>query len=307
MKSTRNAYGEWLVEKGADKDIVVVDADLAGSTKTAMFAKEYPERFFDVGIAEQNLVTFSAGLALGGKTVFASSFAYFITGRAWDQIRNVVAHDKLNVHMVASHGGLHCASDGASHQSLEELAIMRVMPNMKVIVPCDAEETRHALDALMTVKGPSYMRLRRENEHILEKNYEFEIGKAATMREGKDISIIATGSMVYYSLEAAKILAEKGVDAEVVNIHSIKPLDEEAIVETAKKTGIVLTVEQHQLVGGLGGAVSEVLSEKHPTKVKRMGVKDTFSETSRTYYEQLVHHGLTAEDITSTVLELLNK
>lgn len=307
MKSTRNAYGEWLVKNGENKDIVVVDADLAGSTKTAMFAKEYPERFFDVGIAEQNLITFSGGLALGGKTVFASSFAYFITGRAWDQIRNVVAHDKLNVHMVASHGGLHCASDGASHQSLEELAIIRVMPNMKVIVPCDAEETQNALDALLTEKGPSYMRLRRENEQILEKNYEFKLGKAATMREGKDISIIATGSMVHYSLEAAMILAEKGVEAEVINIHTLKPLDEEAIVKSAKKTGVVLTVEQHQLIGGLGGAVSEVLSEKHPTKVKRMGVNDTFSETARTYNELLVHHGLTAEDIASSALKLVNK
>ncbi len=307
MSATRNAYGEWLVKNGDDKNIVVVDADLAGSTKTAMFAKEYPERFFDVGIAEQNLITFSAGLALGGKHAFASTFAYFATSRAWDQIRNVVAHDKLNVSIVASHGGVHCASDGATHQSIEDLAIMRVIPNMRVIVPCDAEETKHALDALTKSPGPSFMRLRREKEAILEKNYKFELGKAATMREGSDISIIATGSMVHFSLEAAKLLAEKGIDAEVINIHTIKPLDEEAIIKTAKKTGVVLTVEQHQLAGGLGGAVSEVLSENHPTLVKRMGVTDRFSETARTYVELLVHHGLMPEDISATAQSLIEK
>lgn len=307
MSATRNAYGEWLVENGDDKNIVVVDADLAGSTKTAMFAKEYPERFFDVGIAEQNLITFAGGLALGGKHAFASTFAYFATARAWDQIRNVVAHDKLNVSIVTSHGGLHCASDGATHQSIEDLAIMRVIPNMRVIVPCDAEETKHALDALTKSHGPTFMRLRREKEAILEKNYEFKIGKAATMREGKDISIIATGSMVHFSLEAAKLLAEKGIDAEVINMHTIKPLDEDAIIKTAKKTGVVLTVEQHQLAGGLGGAVSEVLSENHPTLVKRMGVNDRFSETARTYVELLVHHGLMPEDISATAQSLIKK
>lgn len=297
MSATRNAYGEWLVENGDNKDIVVVDADLSGSTKTNGFAAKYKERFFDVGIAEQNLITFAGGLALGGKHAFASTFAYFATARAWDQIRNVVAHDKLNVSIVTSHGGLHCASDGATHQALEDIAIMRVIPNMRVILPCDAEETKNALDALMGSPGPSYMRLRREKEAILEKNYKFELGKAATMREGKDISIIATGSMVHFSLEAAKLLAEKGIDAEVINIHTIKPLDEETIIKTAKKTEVVLVVEQHQLAGGLGGAVSEVLSENHPTLVKRMGVKDRFSETARTYVELLKHHKLMPEDI----------
>ena len=307
MSATRNAYGDWLVENGENKDIVVVDADLSGSTKTNSFAAKYKERFFDVGIAEQNLITFASGLALGGKHAFASSFAYFATARAWDQIRNVMAHDKLNVSIVASHGGLHCASDGATHQSLEELAIMRVIPNMRVIVPCDAEETKHALDALMDSPGPSYMRLRREKEAILEKNYKFKLGEAATMREGKDVSIIATGSMVHFSLEAAKLLAEKGVDAEVINIHTLKPLDEAAIIKTAKKTGAVLTVEQHQVAGGLGGAVSEVLSENHPTLVKRMGVKDTFSETARTYVELLKHHKLMPEDIAASAQQLIEK
>lgn len=307
MIATRNAYGEWLVENGENTDIVVVDADLSGSTKTNGFAAKYKERFFDVGIAEQNLITFAAGLALGGKHAFASSFSYFATSRAWDQIRNVVAHDKLNVSIVTSHGGLHCASDGATHQALEELAIMRVIPIMRVIIPCDAEETKHALDALMKSPGPAYMRLRREKEAILEKNYEFKLGEAVTMREGSDISIIATGSMVHYSLEAAKLLAEKGLEAEVINIHTLKPLDEAAIIKTSKKTGAVLTVEQHQLAGGLGGAVSEVLSENHPTLVKRMGVKDTFSETARKYEELLAHHGLMPKDIAAAAQKLNEK
>jgi transketolase len=305
MSATRNAYGDWLVENGENKDIVVVDADLSGSTKTNGFAAKYKERFFDVGIAEQNLITFAAGLALGGKHAFASSFSYFATARAWDQIRNVMAHDKLNVSIVTSHGGLHCASDGATHQALEELAIMRVIPNMRVIVPCDAEETKHALDALVDAPGPSYMRLRREKEAILEKNYEFKLGKAATMREGSDLSIIAIGSMVHFSLEAAKLLAKEGVDAEVINVHTIKPLDDDAIIKTAKKTGSVLTVEQHQVAGGLGGAVTELLSETVPTLTYRMGVQDTFSETARTYKELLVHHGLMPEDIASTAQALL--
>ncbi len=307
MIATRNAYGEWLAANGDNTDIVVVDADLSASTKTNAFAEKYRERFFDVGAAEQNLVAFASGLALGGKKVFASSFAYFETARAWDQIRNLVAHDKLNVAMVASHGGLHCASDGASHQALEELAIMRVIPNMTVIIPCDAEETKHALDALIKSPGPAYMRLRREKENILEKNYTFKLGKAETMKEGTDVSIITTGSMVYYSLEAAKKLAVKGVEAEVINIHTLKPLDEEAIIKTAKKTGAVLTVEQHQVAGGLGGAVTEVLSENHPTLVKRMGVNDTFSETARKYEELLQHHGLTTGDIVASAQTLLEK
>lgn len=307
MISTRDAYGEWLTENGGNKEIVVVDADLSASTRTNKFASKYPARFFDVGAAEQNLIAFSSGLALGGKQVFASSFAYFQTARAWDQIRNLIAHDKLNVALVSSHGGLSCASDGASHMAIEELAILRVIPNMQIIVPCDAEETKNALDAIMQNQGPFYMRLRREKEHILEKNYDFKLGKAEVMREGSDVSIVTTGGMVYYTLQAAEALAAEGVDAKVISVHTIKPFDEVAIINSAKKTGAVLTVEQHQVAGGLGGLVAETLSESYPTLMSRMGIKDSFSETARTYNELLVHHGLTAPDIKTAAQKLIEK
>ncbi len=307
MSETRGAYGEWLKEHGADKRIAVVDADLSASTRTNKFAKEYPERFFDVGAAEQNLVAFSAGLALGGKKVFASSFAYFETGRAWDQIRNLVAHDKLDVQLVASHGGLSCASDGASHQALEDLAITRVIPNLKVLVPCDGEETKNALDVLMNIKGPTYMRLRREKEPVLEKNYTYKLGKVAKMREGTDITIAAIGSQVNFAVEAAKLLTGEGVNAEVLNVHTLKPLDKVAIVASAKKTGRVLTTEQHQIHGGLGGAVAEVLAEAYPTPMKIMGVKDTFSETAREQSQLIEHHGLTAAHIADEAKKLISK
>jgi transketolase len=307
MIATRNAYGDWLAENGGNMDIVVVDADLSASTKTNQFAAKYPDRFFDVGAAEQNLIAFASGLALGGKKVFASSFAYFQTARAWDQIRNLVAHDNLNVALVSSHGGLSCASDGASHMAIEELAIMRVIPNMQIIVPCDAEETKTALDTIMQSQGPFYMRLRREKEHILEKNYDFKLGKAEVMREGSDVSMITTGGMVYYSLQAAEALAAEGVEAEIISVHTIKPFDEVAIIKSAKKTGAVLTVEQHQVAGGLGGLVAETLSENYPTLMKRMGVDDSFSETARTYNELLVHHGLTSPDIQATAQTLIEK
>ena len=307
MIATRNAYGDWLAENGGNKEIVVVDADLSASTKTNQFASKYPDRFFDVGAAEQNLIAFASGLALGGKKVFASSFAYFQTARAWDQIRNLVAHDKLNVALVSSHGGLSCASDGASHMAIEELAIMRVIPNMQIIVPCDAEETKTALDTIIQSQGPFYMRLRREKEHILEKNYDFKLGKAEVMREGSDVSMITTGGMVYYSLQAAEALAAEGVEAEVISVHTIKPFDEAAIIKSAKKTGAVLTVEQHQVAGGLGGLVAETLSENYPTLMRRMGVDDSFSETARTYNELLVHHGLTSPDIQVAAQTLIEK
>jgi transketolase len=307
LKETRGAYGEWLQENGSNTDIVVVDADLSASTRTNKFASAYPERFFDVGAAEQNLIAFSAGLALGGKKVFASSFAYFETGRAWDQIRNLIAHDKLDVHLVASHGGLSCASDGASHQALEDLAITRVIPNLKVLVPCDAEETKNTLNALMSIKGPSYMRLRRDKEPVLEKNYEYKLGKIETMKEGTDLTIVAIGSQVYYALAAAETLKSKGINAEVLNVHTLKPLDADTLVRSARKTGLVLTTEQHQINGGLGGAVAEVLAENYPAHMKIMGVNDTFSETAREQDELMVHHGLTADHIVEAAQKLIEK
>ncbi|TRO61100.1 transketolase family protein [Candidatus Bathyarchaeota archaeon] len=307
LKGTRDAYGEWLQENGDNKDIVVVDADLSASTRTNKFSAKYPERFFDVGAAEQNLVAFSAGLALGGKKVFTSSFAYFETGRAWDQVRNLVAHDKLDVQLVASHGGLSCASDGASHQAIEDLAITRVIPNLKVLVPCDAEETKNTLDTVMGIKGPSYLRLRRDKEPILEKNYEYKLGQVEVMKEGSDVTIAAIGSQVYCAVSAAEKLADTGVHAEVLNVHTLKPLDKQALIKSAKKTGRVVTTEQHQVYGGLGGAVAEALSENYPTPMKIMGVEDTFGETAREQIEILIHHGLTADHIAAAAQELIEK
>jgi transketolase len=308
MKATRTAYGEWLAEAGKGyPEIVVVDADLSASTMTNMFGKAFPERFFNVGSAEQNLVSFSAGLAMGGKRVFASSFAIFETGRAWDQIRNVVAHDELNVSLVASHAGFSCAADGASHQALEDIALMRVIPNMRVVVPCDSEETKNILDAIMETSGPIYMRLRREKEPNLEKNYKFRLGRGEVMRDGGDLTIIASGMLVINSLKAAEILAEKGVDARVLNIHTIKPLDSKMLVKAAKETGAIVTVEEHQVDGGLGGAVCEVLSENYPVSVRRIGVRDVFGQSSRTMDELLDLHGLTPEKIAAAAENVIKK
>jgi transketolase len=306
-KATRDAYGEWLRENGTNKAIVVVDADLSASTKTNKFAAMYPERFFNVGAAEENLVAFAAGLALGGKKVFASSFAYFQTARAWDQIRNLVAHDILDVQLVASHGGLSCAADGASHQALEDLAITRVIPNLKVLVPCDADETKNTLDVLMEVKGPSYVRLRREKEPILEKNYEYTLGKTEIMRDGSDITITAIGAQVYYALEAANILSSKGIEAEVLNVHTLKPLDKYTIIKSAKNTGKVVSTEQHQINGGLGGAIAETLSENYPTPMKILGVNDSFGGSARSSYKLLEEYGLTSEHIAMAAQSLLEK
>jgi len=307
VKATRDAYGEWLRERGANKEIVVVDADLSASTRTSKFRELYPDRFFNVGVAEQNLIAFAAGLALGGKKVFASSFAYFATGRAWDQIRNLVAHDMLDVQIVASHGGLSCAADGASHQAIEDLAITRVIPNLKVLVPCDAEETKDVLDSVMDVKGPSYIRLRREKEPILEKDYEYELGRVKVMLEGSDVTIAAIGSQVSHAVKAAEQLRRMGLEVEVLNVHTLKPLDEETIIKSVKKTGRMVTTEQHQVSGGLGGAIAEVLGTRYPAPMKIMGVNNVFGVTARSLHELLVHHGLTSDHIISVVQQLVKE
>ena len=308
MKATRVAYGEWLVKAGErHPEIVVVDADLSASTMTKGFSEAYPRRFFNVGSAEQNLVSFSAGLALGGKRVFTSSFAIFETGRAWDQVRNVVAHDKLNVALIASHGGFSCAADGASHQALEDIALMRVIPNMRVVMPCDPEETVNALDAIMETRGPVYMRLRREKEPNLEKPYSFKLGRGEEMRGGGDVTLVASGMLVLNSLKAAEMLAASGLDARVLNIHTIKPLDEGILVKAAKETGALVTVEEHQVIGGLGGAVCEALSEKAPAPVLRLGVRDVFGQSSRTMDELLDLHGLTPEKIAASAENVIKK
>ena len=307
-KATREAYGEWLVEAGkTNKDIVVVDADLAESTKTILFAKAYPNRFFDVGAAEQNLIDVAAGLAIGGKRAFASSFAYFLTGRAWDQIRNIVAHDNLNVCLVASHGGFSAAADGASHLALQDVALMRVIPNMRVVIPADAEETRNALDAAVASGGPFYLRLRRDKEPILQKSYKFKLGRAETMRDGADVTIAAYGSMVDASLKAAAILKEKKIEARVLNIHTVKPLDAETLTTAARATGSVLTVEDHSVLGGLGGAVAEALSESYPVPIKRLGAPDVYGGSSRNPDSFLKEFGLTPEGIATSAEQVCRR
>jgi len=307
VKATRDAYGEWLVETGkTNKDIVVVDADLAESTKTILFGKAYPDRFFDVGAAEQNLIDVAAGLAIGGKKAFASSFAYFLTGRAWDQIRNIIAHDNLSVCLVASHGGLSAAADGASHLALQDVALMRVIPNMRVVVPVDAEETKSALDAALKAGGPTYLRLRRDKEPILQKGYQFKLGRAETMRDGSDLTIAAFGPMVDSSLKAAALLKEKKINARVVNIHTVKPLDGETLVAAARATGALVTVEDHSICGGLGGAVAEVLSEKYPVPIHRLGVPDVYGGSSRNVDSFLKEFGLTPDQIAANA-ELVTK
>ncbi len=301
VKATREAYGEWLVERGkTNRNIVVVDADLAESTKTILFGKAYPDRFFDVGAAEQNLVDVAAGLAIGGKRAFASSFAYFLTGRAWDQIRNIVAHDRLNVCLVASHGGFSAAADGASHLALQDVALMRVVPNMRIVVPVDAEETRSALDAALATGGPFYIRLRRDKEPILQKGYVFKLGKAETMRDGSDVAIAAFGPMVDASLKAAAILREKRIEARVINVHTVKPLDAETLAAAAKATGAVVTAEDHSVYGGLGGAIAEALSERCPVPVKRLGAPDVYGGSSRSADSFLKEFGLTPDGIAAS-------
>ncbi len=308
VKATRDAYGEWLAETGkTNKDIVVVDADLAESTKTIVFAKAYPDRFFDVGAAEQNLIDVAAGLAIGGKRAFASSFAYFLTGRAWDQIRNIVAHDNLNVCLVASHGGFSAAADGASHLALQDVALMRIIPNMRVVVPADAEETKSALDSAIAAGGPFYMRLRRDKEPILQKDYKFKLGKAETMRDGSDVTIAAFGPMVDASLKASAILKEKKIEARVINVHTVKPLDAEALETAAKATGAVITVEDHSIYGGLGGAVAEALSESYPVPVKRLGAPDVYGGSSRNADAFLKEFGLTPEAIAASAEKACTK
>lgn len=294
----RSYYGKALAELAKTrKDVVVLDADLAGSTKTSEFKKAAPERFVEVGIAEQNMIGIAAGLAASGKTVFASTFAVFATGRCWEQIRLAVAYPKNNVKVVSTHCGISVGEDGASHQGLEDISIMRSIPNMVVISPADAYEAYAATLAIADYKGPCYMRLgRAEFPTITEEGAPFVIGKAKVLREGKDISIFATGQMVSAALEAADVLSKKGIDAEIVNVATIKPLDDECIIASVKKTGCAVTAEEHSIIGGLGSAVAECLAENLPAPVIRVGTKDTFGESGPAS-ELMVKYGLTADDI----------
>ncbi|MBE5895463.1 MAG: transketolase family protein [Lachnospiraceae bacterium] len=280
--ATRESYGQTLVELGAENpDIVVMDADLAAATKTGVFGKAYPDRFFDVGIAEGNMMGIAAGLAASGKIPFASSFAMFATGRAYEQIRNSIGYPKLNVKICASHAGITVGEDGASHQCLEDIALMRSIPGMVVMNPADDIEAKAAVRAAAEYEGPVYIRLGRAAVPVINDrpDYKFEWGKGIKIQDGKDVTLVATGTMVNSAMEAAKMLEADGVSVEILDIHTIKPLDEDMIIESAKKTGKVVTLEEHSVIGGLGSAVCEALSEKHPTLVKKIGVYDTFGES----------------------------
>lgn len=304
LKSTRDAYGEALLKLGDNNRVVVLDADLSVSTQTNKFANKFPQRFFNVGCAEQNLIGVAAGLAIAGKISYASTYAIFST-RAWEQIRNTIAHDNLNVKIAVSHAGLTNGPDGASHQSLEDIALMRVIPNMTVIVPCDAVEAEKSAISEASREGPAYIRLNRVKTPIIfDENYEFTTGKSVKLTDGDDIAIIATGTMVYEALEASRILKKKRIDACVTNIHTIKPLDKKNLIKIAKQTGAVISVEEHSIYGGLGGAVAELLGEKYPVPMKIIGVNDVFGESGE-YEELLKKHGLTAMNIVKSANELL--
>ena len=303
-KSTRQAYGEALVELGKiNKDVVVIDADLSGSTKTSMFKKEFPERHFNVGIAEADLIGTAAGFATCGKVVFASTFAMFAAGRAFEQIRNTVAYPKLNVKIAPTHAGISVGEDGGSHQSVEDIALMRSIPGMVVLSPADAVETKKMIFAAAEYNGPVYIRMGRLDINIiLPEDYDFQIGIANTLREGNDVTIAATGLMVERALEAAQTLEKEGVSVRVINVGTIKPLDGETILKAAKETKFIITAEEHSVIGGLGSAVSEFLSEVHPTKVKKLGIYDKFGQSGKGE-ELLEKYDLTAAKLVQMVKE----
>jgi transketolase len=306
--ATRDAYGDALVNLGKKRnDVVVLDADLSGSTKTSKFAKAFPERFFNIGIAEQDMMGTAAGLAIGGKLPFASTFAVFATGRAWEQIRQSICYPNLSVKIVASHAGVTVGEDGGSHQSLEDIAVMRVLPNMTVIVPADGVETTLAIEAVAEHKGPCYVRTGRNKVPVLfGPDYRFRIGKAHVFHEGRDAAIIATGILVAEALKARETLLGEGIDAGVINMSTIKPLDDEAVKAAAKRCGAIVTAEEHSIIGGLGSAVAEVLAESSPATLVRIGVRDQFG-TSGEPDGLLKHYKLTAVDICEGVKEAIRK
>lgn len=308
--ATRDAYGKKLVELGkTNPDVVVLDADLSGSTRTGWFAKDYPDRFFNVGIAEQNLIGVAAGLSLTGKIPFASSFAMFATGRCWEQIRNTVCYPKLNVKVVATHSGITVGEDGATHQALEDVSIMRSIPRMNVIVPADSTSTSKMIEVLADYYGPCYMRLNRSSSVVFYKDedvVDFKIGGSNKLLDGNDVTIIACGSMVAPAVEAAETLKKENISASVIDMYSIKPIDEAAIVEAAEKTGAIVTAEEHSVIGGLGSAVCEVVAENQPVPVKRIGVQGVFGE-SGTPDELLEKYGLMPEDIVRAAKQAISK
>ncbi len=301
LASMRDAFAEALLELGGrDRRIVVLGADTSVSIKTSLFGDKYPERFFNLGIAEANMVGVAAGLALAGKIPFVSTYSAFVPGKCLDQIRNAVAYQKLNVKIVSSHGGLTVGPDGASHQTVEDVATMRAVPNMHVVVPADAPATRALIIGAARTVGPFYVRLARPNvPSVHSSTSNIEVGKAVVLREGSDVTIVACGIMVNEAVEAAETLSKEGVSAEVIDSHTIKPLDTQTIVRSAKKTGRVVTAEEANIIGGLGGAVAETLSENNPVQIARVGIRDTFGESGE-HPELMVKYGLTSKEIVRT-------
>lgn len=304
--ATRDAYGKVLVELGKENpNIVVLDADLSGSTRTGWFAKEFPDRFFNAGIAEQNMIGLAAGLAVSGKTAFASTFAMFATGRCWEQIRNTVGYPRLNVKVVASHAGVTVGEDGASHQAIEDIALLRSILNMRVIVPADAEETKTVIRQIAEMDGPFYVRLSRSATPAFYEpgKCDFQLGKGSIIREGKDAAIVACGIMVYEADKACDLLAKEGISVRLINMASIAPLDHELLAETAKKFGRIVTCEEHSVAGGLGSAVAESVSENYPCRIKMVGVRKPCQSGSPA--DLMKYHELTAEDIAAAVKAVL--
>ena len=303
--ATREAYGKALVELGEqNKNVVVLDADLAGATMTKFFKAAHPDRFFDCGIAEANMMNIGAGLSTMGLIPFCSTFAMFGAGRAYEQIRNSIAYPKFNVKICCSHAGVSVGEDGGSHQSIEDIGLMRLIPGMTVIVPADANEARKATFALAEFQGPAYMRLARLATPVFEEDYPFEIGKANMLREGKDVAVFACGLMVNEALEAAKLLSAEGIEISVINIHTIKPIDAACVTEYAQKCGNVVTVEEHSVIGGLGDAVADVLMGKVCCKFRKIGVNDQFGQSGKAA-DVLREYGLTADQIAAKIKETL--
>ncbi|MCX6695834.1 MAG: transketolase family protein [Candidatus Altiarchaeota archaeon] len=306
-KHMRIAYGKALVELGKEHpNMVVLDADLSESTMTCMFAKEFPERFFNVGCAEQNLMGMSAGFALEGKTVFTSAFAMFGCGRAWEQIRNTIAYDRLNVKIVLTHAGLTVGKDGSSHQIIEDLSLMRVIPGMHVMVPADALEAEYLVKSSIKYHGPVYIRLSREKTPVIFKDYDFDLHKPITIIDGDDVTLAACGVMVSEAIKAAQELEKQKIRAKVINVNTIKPIHKESIIQSAKETGAIVTAEEHSIYGGLGSAVAEVLVENYPVPMKRIGVVDRFGKSGEPY-DLMAEYNITAKDIVEAAKEVIKR
>ena len=308
LVATRDVYGETLAQLGeSSQEIVVLDADLSGSTKTNIFAKKFPERFFNMGVSEADMMGTAAGLSTCGKIPFASTFAIFASGRAWEQVRQSIAYPKLNVKIVASHSGITVGEDGGSHQAIEDIALMRVIPNMTVIAPCDGIETRSVIQEIVKYNGPVYVRVARgKSPVVLPEDYKFTIGKGVVLRDGKDAAIIANGLMVSHALEAAEMLKKEGLHIRVINMSTIKPIDRDLIIKAAKETRAIVTAEEHSIIGGLGEAVAGAVAEECPVPVKKVGIQDKFGQSGLAE-ELLAHYGLMPKDIAEAVKEAIKK